>query len=83
MHERHAAETDGATAKAEVVCDARLRKVVRNSQIYANYVWTRPAAALAELRAPGEEIQIVTEFWKPKRYFHISDASSDVHVAVI
>ena len=40
MHEGHAA--DGRRDR-EVVCDADLRKIVRNSQIYATYVWTRPA----------------------------------------
>ena len=40
MHEGHAA--DGRRDR-EVVCDADLRKIVRNSQIYAtSYVWTRP-----------------------------------------
>ena len=41
MHEGHAA--DGRRDR-EVVCDADLRKIVRNSQIYATYVWTRPTA---------------------------------------
>ena len=41
MHEGHAA--DGRRDR-EVVCDADLRKIVRNSQIYATYVWTRPYA---------------------------------------
>ena len=49
MHEGHAA--DGRRDREElVVCDADLRKIVRDSQIYATYVWTRPSAVCVNVR---------------------------------
>ena len=60
MHEGHAA--DGRRDR-EVVCDADLRKIVRSSQIYATYVWTRPGTGSVGRSRPASRSGSALAVW--------------------